>query len=263
MAERVAIILAAGVSSRMNSDRPKVLYEVCGRPMLAYVLDACRQAGIVKMYVVVGFGAQMVKEHFSDAGDIVWVRQAKQKGTAHAVLCCQDHLKDFEGETLVLCGDGPLIRSQTLETLMTEHRAANAAATLATAVMDDPTGYGRIIRDADGGIKGIVEHNDCTQDQLGINEVNPSYYIFDNRVLFESLEKVRPDNAKNEYYLTDAVSIIIEAGHKVAAVSAVRPEEAMSVNTQEQLARIDKIMAERLGGQEARTNEQSQIESKT
>jgi bifunctional UDP-N-acetylglucosamine pyrophosphorylase/glucosamine-1-phosphate N-acetyltransferase len=262
MAERVAIILAAGVSSRMNTETPKVLHEVCGRPMLAYVLDACRQAGIARMYVVVGFGAEKVKEAFSGAKDVTWVLQTRQEGTAHAVGCCKEHLKDFEGETLVLCGDGPLIRAQTLETLIRKHKDENAAATLATAVLDDPTGYGRIVRDGDGNIKGIVEHNACTEEQLGIDEVNPSYYLFDTKVLFEALEKVRPDNVKKEYYLTDALSIIIEAGHKVSAVSAVRDEEAMSVNTMEQLSRINEIMAQRLGRQESQTDEQPQVETK-
>lgn len=262
MTERVAIILAAGVSSRMNTDIPKVLHEVCGRPMLGYVLDACRQAGIGKIYVVVGFGAEKVKACFDGADDVVWVHQAEQKGTAHAVLCCKEHLKDFVGETLILCGDGPLIRAETLEILMARHKGESATATLATAVLDDPTGYGRIVRDAEGRIKAIVEHNDCTAEQLLVNEVNPSYYLFDNRVLFEALEKVRPDNVKKEYYLTDAVSIIIEAGHKVAAVTAVRPEEAVSVNTPEQLPEINKIMDQRLSGGQIGTDEQPQVETR-
>jgi len=108
MAKRVAIILAAGVSKRMNTQLPKVLHEVCGRPMLSYVLDACRQVDVTKIYVVVGYGNEQVKEQFSDASDIVWVHQEEQLGTAHAVLCCKEHLRDFEGETLILCGDEPV-----------------------------------------------------------------------------------------------------------------------------------------------------------
>jgi len=242
MSERVAIILAAGISSRMKTDAPKVLHEVCGRPMLAYVLDACRGVGVGKIYVVIGFGAEQVKKRFEAANDIVWVRQDEQKGTAHAVLCCKEHLNGFDGETLVLCGDGPLIRADTLRTIIEKHEAENSAATLATAILDDPTGYGRVCRDADGNIEEIVEHNDCTSEQLGIKEVNPSYYVFNNRILFEAAAKVRPDNVKKEYYLTDAISIIIAAGHKVAAVAAMRPEEAMSVNTEAQLGEINRIM---------------------
>jgi len=243
---RVAIILAAGVSSRMKSDTPKVLFEVCGRPMLAYVLDACRAAGVEKMYVVVGFGAEQVKKKFESADDIVWVQQDEQKGTAHAVLCCKEYLNGFDGQTLVLCGDGPLIRADTLRTILKKHEAENAAVTLATVILDDPTGYGRVCRDADGNITAIVEHNDCTSEQLQIKEVNPSYYVFDNRILFEAVAKVRPDNAKKEYYLTDAISIIIAAGLKVAAVAALRPEEAMSANTMAQLRQINRIMQDRL-----------------
>jgi bifunctional UDP-N-acetylglucosamine pyrophosphorylase/glucosamine-1-phosphate N-acetyltransferase len=242
MADRVAIILAAGISSRMKTDTPKVLLEVCGRPMLAYVLDACRRVGVEKIYVVVGFGAEQVKKRFEAADDIVWVRQDEQKGTAHAVLCCKEHLNGFDGETLVLCGDGPLIRADTLRAIIEKHEATDSAATLATAILDDPTGYGRVCRDADGNIEAIVEHNDCTSEQLDIKEVNPSYYVFNNRILFEAVVKVRPDNVKKEYYLTDAISIIIAAGHKVAAVAAMRPEEAMSVNTTAQLSEISRIM---------------------
>src|SRR4030042_764116 len=143
MAERVAILLAAGVSSRMNTKLPKVLHEVTGRPMLAYVLDACRSVGVSKTYVVVGFGAEQVKERFADeSSDIVWVHQAQQKGTAHAVMCCAEHLKDFTGETLVLCGDGPLIRATTLRTLIEKHEAEQSAATLATPGLGDPPGPG-------------------------------------------------------------------------------------------------------------------------
>ncbi len=245
MADRVAIILAAGVSSRMNTQMAKVLHEVCGRPMLAYVLDACHEVGVSKIYVVVGFSAGQVKERFS-GNDIVWVQQDEQLGTAHAVLCCKEYLKDFAGETLVLCGDAPLIRGEILRTLMEKRQAEQSAAILATAVLDDPTGYGRIIRDAYGNIQGIIEDSDCTREQLAIKEVNPSYYLFNNKVLFEAIEKVKPDNVKKEYYLTDAVSDIIATGHKVTAVTAVRPEEAMGVNSRAELSAASKIMQRRI-----------------
>jgi len=247
MAERVAILLAAGMSSRMNTQLPKVLHEVSGRPMLAYVLDACRSVGASRIYVVVGFGAEQVKERFAEeAADIVWVQQPQQLGTAHAVRCCREHLKDFSGQTLVLCGDGPLIRAKTLQTLIEKHEAEQSAATLATAVLDDPTGYGRIIRDAYGNIQGIVEDADCTPAQKAVKEVNPSYYLFNNRILFRALEKVQPNNVKQEYYLTDAVSVIIGTGRKVVAVTAVRPEEAVGVNSRAQLSVASKIMQHRI-----------------
>jgi bifunctional UDP-N-acetylglucosamine pyrophosphorylase/glucosamine-1-phosphate N-acetyltransferase len=247
MNNRVAIVLAAGVSSRMNTHLPKVLHEVSGRPMLAYVRDACRSVGVDKIYVVVGFGADQVKERFAgESSDIVWVQQPKQMGTAHAVMCCKEHLTDFAGQTLVLCGDGPLIRAKTLKTLIEKHEAEQSAATLATAVLDDPTGYGRIIRDAYGNIQGIVEDSDCTPAQRAVKEVNPSYYLFNNQVLFRALENVKPNNVKQEYYLTDALAVLIATGNKVVAVTAVRPEEAVGVNSRAQLCVASKIMQHRV-----------------
>ena len=246
MAEKVAIILAAGVSSRMNTQLPKVLHEVCGRPMLAYVLDACWGVGVQKLYVVVGFGGDEVEQRFAEAEDIVWVKQAEQRGTAHAVLSCKQYLKDFQGQTLVLCGDGPLVRAEMLNTLIGKHEMERSAATLATAVLDDPTGYGRIVRDRYGNIQGIVEDANCTREELAIREVNPSYYLFNNQILFEAAEQVGPDSVKNEYYLTDAVSRIIATGHKVVAVTAVRPEEAVGVNSRAQLSVASKIMQRRI-----------------
>ncbi|MHC4558022.1 MAG: bifunctional UDP-N-acetylglucosamine diphosphorylase/glucosamine-1-phosphate N-acetyltransferase GlmU [Planctomycetota bacterium] len=246
MAERVAIILAAGISTRMNTQLAKVLHEVCGRPMLAYVLDACRNVGITKIYVVVGFSAEQVQERFGGTDDIVWIQQEEQLGTAHAVLCCKEHLKDFEGETLILCGDGPLIRAETLKILIERHEAGQSAATLATAVLEDPSGYGRIIRDAYGNIQGIVEDSDCTPAQLAIKEINPSYYLFNNKILLEAIEKVKPDNVKSEYYLTDAVSGIIATGHRVMAVTAVQPDEAIGINSRAQLSEASKIMQRRI-----------------
>jgi bifunctional UDP-N-acetylglucosamine pyrophosphorylase/glucosamine-1-phosphate N-acetyltransferase len=246
MTERVAIILAAGISTRMNTQMAKVLHEVCGRPMLAYVLDACREVGLNKIYVVVGYSADKVKEQFGGTEDITWIHQDEQLGTAHAVLCCKEHLSDFKGQTLILCGDGPLIRAQTLTTLIERHEAGHSAATLATAILEDPSGYGRIIRDRYSNIQGIVEDSDGTPEQLAVKEVNPSYYLFDNQILFEALSKITPDNVKGEYYLTDALSGIIASGHRVTAVTAVLPEEAMGINSRQQLSEASKIMQRRI-----------------
>jgi bifunctional UDP-N-acetylglucosamine pyrophosphorylase/glucosamine-1-phosphate N-acetyltransferase len=246
MAETAAIILAAGGSTRMNTQVAKVLHEVCGRPMLAYVLDTCRMIGIRKLYVVIGFSADEVREQFAEAEDVVWIRQDKQLGTAHAVSCCKEHLKDFDGQTLVLCGDGPLVRPQTLKKIIEKHESGQSAATLGTAVLEDPTGYGRIVRDDYGNIQGIVEDSDCTPAQLKIKEINPSNYLFNNKILFEAIENVKPENVKKEYYLTDAVSGIIATGHKVEAITAVPPDEALGINSRAQLSAASKIMQRRI-----------------
>ncbi|MCE5340927.1 MAG: NTP transferase domain-containing protein [Planctomycetaceae bacterium] len=246
MSEKVAIILAAGMSSRMNTKLPKVLHEVCGRPMLAYVIDACREAGVKKLYIIVGYGKEQVINYFHDDKNIVWVEQKEQKGTGHAVLCCKEHLADFDGDTLILCGDMPLIRPEIVKTLVEKHDHEAAAATLATAILEDTRSYGRIIRDGYGNIQGIVEEADCNHQQKLIKEVNPSYYCFKNKILFEALSKITPNNKKNEYYLTDALHLVIKAGHRVVAVTAVSPEDAIGVNSRQQLSEVGRIMQLRI-----------------
>ncbi len=246
MANRLAIILAAGMSSRMNTMLPKVLHEVCGRPMLEYVLDACRAADIGKIIVVVGYGKEQVIERYKDCSDVIFVEQAERKGTGHAVMCCVEHMADFDGEVLVLCGDAPLIKPETVKTLIDKHESENAAATLATTFMEEPFGYGRIARDSYGNIQGIVEENDCTDEQRKIQEVNPAYYCFDAQTLLESLDEIKPNNAKNEYYLTDAVRITIGKGHRVIAVTAVAAEDCIGVNNRVQLSEASKIMQGRI-----------------
>ena len=230
----------------MNTKLPKVLHEVCGRPMLAYVLDACHDVGVEKILVVVGYGKEDIIERYKDDGDIVFVEQTEQKGTGHAVRCCREHLEGFAGLTLILCGDGPLIRSETLKTLTAKHASEMSSATLATTIMEDPTGYGRIIRDLYGNIQGIIEENDCNERQRRIKEVNPAYYCFNTPVLLDAIEKITPNNVRNEYYLTDALHIIIVSGHKVIAVTAVAAEEAMGVNARAQLSQASKIMQSRI-----------------
>ncbi len=246
MSKSVAIIMAAGKSTRMKTTLPKVMHKVSHRPMLAYVLDACRQAGIEKMVVVVGYGKEIIMDAFKDDQDIVWVEQTEQLGTGHAVMCCEDELKDFDGQTIVLCGDGPLIQSQSLDTLISTHSEENAQATLITAMVDDPKGYGRIYRDPSGKLLGIVEHNDCTDEQLKICEINPSYYCFDNQLLFELLKQVKPDNAKGEYYVTDVLKMIIDSGKKAVAIEGVDPEDVLSVNSRDQLVVVNKMMQQRV-----------------
>ncbi len=241
-----AVILAAGKSTRMRTELPKVVHEVCGRPMLAYVLDACRASGVQDCFVVVGYGKEAVIAEFKDDGGVTWVEQREQKGTGHAVLCCREHLAGKYEHVLILCGDGPLIRAATIDDLLERHAAESAAATLATSVIEDPAGYGRIVRDGQGNLIGIVEHRDCTADQKSIREVNPSYYCYRTAELLASLEQVRPDNAKGEYYLTDTLSILIKGGKKVLAVTAVPPEDIFSINSRKDLALVNRVMRDRI-----------------
>lgn len=242
----VAIILAAGKSTRMKSSKVKVLHEICGRPMLAYVLDAVREAGAQRIVVVVGYDRESVMREFSDQSDIVWVHQQEQKGTGHAVQVCREALKDFTGEVFVLAGDGPLIRAETLSHIVAEHRANQAAMTLATSVIDKPAGYGRIIRDGAGEILSIVEEKDATVEQREIHEVNPSYYLFDSVALFKSLNNIKPNNQKGEYYLTDALAILRREGRKVKALAAVPAEDILSINSRLELAVVSRVMQRRI-----------------
>lgn len=241
-----AIILAAGKSTRMVTDMPKVLHEVCGRPMLAYVVDACRAAGIEKIIGVVGYQKDMVIDAFAGDGNITWVEQAEQRGTGHAAMVCRDALKDFDGNLLVIAGDMPLVRLETLELLVERHEKERSAVTLATAVLEDPSGYGRIARDEYGNLEGIVEDSDCTPQQKQIKEINPSYYCFDCKMLFKALDEIKPNNVKGEYYITDALHILIKSGHRAVALSAVSPEDAMGINSRQQLAEVGRIMQDRI-----------------
>ena len=241
-----AIILAAGQSTRMVTDLPKVLHEVCGRPMLAYVIEAFRSVGIQRIICVVGYQKEQVIEAFRNEENIVWVAQTDQKGTGHAAMVCRDALADFHGNVVVIAGDMPLIRAETLQLLISNHKKQNSAVTLATAILDDPTGYGRIIRDEYGNLQGIVEDADCSPQQRAINEINPSYYCFDKDMLFDALSQIRPDNVKGEYYITDALHILIQQGHRAVAITAVKSEEAMGVNSRAQLAEVGRIMQNRI-----------------
>ncbi len=240
-----AVILAAGKSTRMRSELPKVLHPVCGRPMLAYVVDACRAAGAVECVVVVGHRKESVIAAFAGEPGLRWVEQAEQKGTGHAVGCAREAIQGFE-HVLVVCGDGPLIRGTTLRALVGRHVASGAAATLATAELNDPTGYGRILRDADGRFVRIVEHNDCTPAQRAVREVNPSYYAFRTADLLSALDELSPDNAKGEYYLTDAFAGLLRRGRPVEAFAAVPADEVRSINARHELALINETLQRRI-----------------
>lgn len=245
MSSTAAVILAAGKSTRMKSDLPKVLHEVCGVPMLKHVVEACKTAGAERVVVVIGHGKDLVMKAFAKYPRITWVEQVKQKGTGHAVLACESELASFQGRTLVIAGDMPLIRSATLKALLVENESTGDSVTLATSLFDDPSSYGRITRDAAGRLTGIVEHADCTPQQREIKEVNVSYYCFDNVRMFEALRQVTCDNAKGEYYITDAVRILLSGGHGAGATASVDQADATGVNSLKDLKLVNSLMKNR------------------
>ena len=245
MSEVAAIVLAAGKSTRMRSELPKVLHEVCGRPMLAYVLSACRLSGVDRILVVVGHEKEKVVDRFSSDRDLTFIEQNEQRGTGHAVMCCREALAGFEGSVLVVAGDMPLVRRETLADLVDVRVERGDALTIATTELDDPTGYGRIVRDANGDLVSIIEHRDCNDVQHAINEVNVSYYCFDSRKLMDGLTRLTPNASKGEYYLTDLVGMLRDAGDKVSAVVKVQPGDSLGINSRLDLAMVSRAMQDR------------------
>jgi bifunctional UDP-N-acetylglucosamine pyrophosphorylase/glucosamine-1-phosphate N-acetyltransferase len=241
-----AIILAAGKSTRLKSKKPKVLHEVCGRPMLDYVLRACYEAGVEQVMVVVGHGKDEVIDSFSDDKRIHWIEQSEQLGTGHAVKMCEAELHKISGDVFILTGDGPMVRAEILRTLHQAHVDDHASASMATAVLDNPFGYGRIIRDAGGEFLEIVEQIDCTDEQREIKEVFPSYYCVRSQDLLLALSKLQNKNKKHEYYLTDIYGILRREGKKITAVQAMTADDVLAVNTRQQLAEVDLAMQERI-----------------
>jgi bifunctional UDP-N-acetylglucosamine pyrophosphorylase/glucosamine-1-phosphate N-acetyltransferase len=243
-----AIILAAGKGTRMGSDLPKVAHRVGGRPMVAIVAEACQAVGCEPIVAVVGHGREHVESALAEEGRAVRsALQAEQLGTGHAVLAARPSLSDCppDADVLVLCGDGPLIRPETLGVLLDTHRRTGASATLATAVVDDPTGYGRIVRDAQGRLTGIVEQKNASAAELEIREINPSYYCFKLGALMDALDRVERNPKTGEYYLTDVPALLLADGATVEVVDAVPAEDVLSINTPEQLAEVDRIYRQR------------------
>jgi bifunctional UDP-N-acetylglucosamine pyrophosphorylase/glucosamine-1-phosphate N-acetyltransferase len=242
-----AIILAAGKSTRMKSRLPKALHPICGRAMLSYVLRACYDAGCTRILMVVGHGKDEIIAEFGGDKRIAWVEQTELLGTGHAAMVCREELKkNAHGDVFILAGDGPLIRGEVLQTLHNVHVEEKAAASMATAVLDDPTGYGRVVRDGEGNFLEIVEQLDCTPEQREIREVFPSYYCVRNEDLLLALSKLTNHNKKGEYYLTDIFGILRKAGKKVVAVQAVTADDVIGINTRQQLAEVDEIMQDRI-----------------
>ncbi|MGA2499542.1 MAG: NTP transferase domain-containing protein [Tepidisphaeraceae bacterium] len=241
-----AVILAAGQSTRMKSVRPKPLHDICGRPMLEYILRACWDAGCSRVIVVVGYGKEEVIARFGHDGRITWVEQAERKGTGHAVQVCLGELKKLQGEVLIIAGDVPLVRGGVLKTLLRTHREEHVTASMATAMLDDPTGYGRIVRDETGQFAEIREHIDCSPEQRQIKEVFPSIYCVHVEELIWSLQQLKNDNKKSEYYLTDIYRHLRGDGKRVLALPVLAAEDMLAPNSRQELARADALMQGRI-----------------
>ncbi len=237
------VVLAAGQGSRMKSDLPKVLHPIAGKPMLAHVLDAARVVNAQALHVVVGHGAELVKTNFSEAADIQWALQTEQNGTGHAVKMALPNLQ-ADGVTLILYGDVPLIQSNTLQSLV--DIAKNNLTGLLTVNMDDPTGYGRIVRDANEKVKAIVEHKDASESELAIKECNTGILSVPTAKLHEWLPKLSNDNAQGEYYLTDVIEMSVNAGIAVETLQPEFPEETYGVNNRAQQAELERWYQARL-----------------
>lgn len=241
--EPAAIILAAGKGTRMKSDLPKVMAEIGNRPLIQFVLDATYAAGIENVIVVYGYKRSFVAQAVVDY-PVMLALQEEQRGTGHAVRQAAPILAGHKGPVVVLAGDIPLIRPETIRRLIAHHETSKAAVTVLTVDMPDPSGYGRIVRNPAGGVLAIVEEKDATPDQKTIREINSSIYAFDWSFLLPALAQVRDENAQREYYLTDTVGIAVQEGLKVEALKVDDPREVSGVNTVEQLEELAKAARE-------------------
>lgn len=240
------VVLAAGKGTRMNSELPKVLCPVVDRPMIHFVLDAADKAGITQKIAVVGYQADLVRQELATRNDdsLGFAEQTEQLGTGHAVQMCREQLANHDGLTLVVAGDSPLIQPSSLKKLIEHFHATRPALLLGTLTKDDPTGLGRIVRDAEGQFTGIVEHKDATPEQREIQEVNMSTYLFNNADLLDSLSKLGNDNAQGEYYLTDCARLLHQAGRPVEALPVLKDCESLSINNPQELQLVDQTMRE-------------------
>ncbi|WP_122645921.1 bifunctional UDP-N-acetylglucosamine diphosphorylase/glucosamine-1-phosphate N-acetyltransferase GlmU [Enterococcus mediterraneensis] len=247
MTTRFAIILAAGKGTRMKSKLYKVLHPVCGKPMVEHIMNRVMETQPQEIVTVVGHGADKVKEQLGERSQ--YALQAEQLGTGHAVLQVEPFLKGKKGTTLVISGDTPLLTTETLNNLFEYHQGKNASATILTAKADDPTGYGRIIRDHVGIVEKIVEQKDANPEEAKVTEINTGTYCFDNELLFEALSHLDTDNAQGEYYLTDIIEILKANGKTVAAYQTEDFEESLGVNDRVALAQANQIMRKRINHQ--------------
>lgn len=246
MDEPLAVVLAAGLGTRMKSELPKVLVPVLGRPMIDYVLQALHQAAVRRVIVVVGYRAELVQAHLAGRVGIEFALQPERLGTGHAVRMAQPWFCRHQGPVVVVAGDSPLLQPVSVQALLTHFRQMQPACLLGTLHKADPTGLGRIVRDDQGAFVGIVEEKDATPRQRQITEVNMSTYVFESGALCWALDRLRNDNRQREYYLTDCPGLLKAAGRLVEALPILKPCEALSINTPEELQWVEAEMR-RLG----------------
>jgi UDP-N-acetylglucosamine pyrophosphorylase len=248
------VIMAAGQGKRMNNPSiAKVLYEIGGKPMIGHVVELAHRCNASPVIVVVGHQREAVIDYLRIYdGNIETVVQDPQLGTGHAVMQAESPLKDYTGDVIVLSGDVPMLRKDTIDSILRLHRETEASATVLTAELKDPTGYGRIIRKPDGSVEKIVEHKDATDAELQINEINSGIYIFRCRDLFDALQKIKPENAQKEYYLTDVFGIFRHEGKTISALKADDPDEINGINTMEQLDAMNRLYANEVQSQQNR-----------
>lgn len=242
MSNFTAIILAAGMGTRMKSKMPKVIHSICGKPLCSWVIDAASGAGADRVAAVIGHGADMVKEKLS--GKCEFALQEEQKGTGHAVMQAEQYITD--GMCIILNGDTPLITADTIRRAAEYHIQSKNSATVITAVLDNPFGYGRIVRDKDGSVMRIAEQKDATEQERSINEVNSGMYVFSGNDLKEALRELKPNNAQGEYYLTDTLEILLKKGRKIGAYTVSDSDEIRGINDRVQLAEAEKLMQRRI-----------------
>lgn len=246
MKDKLAIIvLAAGLGKRMKSNLAKVLHKICDKPMIEYVVDTLSFFLPVRIVVVVGHQAEEVTKILKDK-KVEIVVQKELLGTGHAVAQTEQILSDFEGDILVVCGDTPLLKRDTLERLIQTHQASKATVTILTVTLNDPTGYGRIVTDLAGKVCKIIEDKDATEQEKKIALVNTGCYCFKSKNLFATLKKITNNNQQGEFYLTDVVEILKEEGEKIISLEALNPIEVMGINTQTELKKAEKRIMEDL-----------------
>ncbi len=236
------VVLAAGKGTRMKSDKAKVLHEVHGRPMVDYVMASASEIAGSDVVVIVGHQAEAVKAAVAGQREALFALQEEQLGTGHAVMCARDAIGASTRQVVILCGDVPLVRAETLHRLVVEHEAAGRAVSVLAVSLEDPTGYGRMVTGEDGALRCIVEEKDASAEERAIKEINSGIYCVDADFLFSALDKVKSDNAQGEYYLTDIVEIAVQEGAGAGVVTGGSAREVTGVNTVNDLETVRQML---------------------